>query len=92
MIGWTLGRYFFTRYVQITLYFLLGIFALPSCCSIFTENAKQARQFKPAYTVRAAPVPSRHARAFHHAADDSCSWRSFLSCNGDAHLTPTANI
>lgn len=28
MIGWTLGRYFFLRYVTITAYFLLGSFAL----------------------------------------------------------------
>lgn len=28
MIGWTLGRYFFLRYVVITTYFLLGSFAL----------------------------------------------------------------
>ncbi|GGA92696.1 LPS export ABC transporter permease LptG [Brucella endophytica] len=38
MIGWTLGRYFFTRYVKMTLYFLLGIFAL-SLLLDFTENA-----------------------------------------------------
>ena len=40
MIGWTLGRYFFIRYVQITLYFLLGIFAL-SLLLDFTENASK---------------------------------------------------
>lgn len=28
MIGWTLGRYFFTRYLTITLWFLAGVFAL----------------------------------------------------------------
>ncbi|RCW85264.1 LPS export ABC transporter permease LptG [Phyllobacterium bourgognense] len=28
MIGWTLGRYFFLRYVTITCYFLMGSFAL----------------------------------------------------------------
>ncbi|WP_143254992.1 LptF/LptG family permease, partial [Brucella abortus] len=52
MIGWTLGRYFFTRYVQITLYFLLGIFALALLLD-FTENANRLANL-PAYTVWAA--------------------------------------
>ncbi|MHC5306821.1 LPS export ABC transporter permease LptG [Bartonella sp. LJL80] len=38
MIGWTLGRYFFMRYIKITLYFLLGIFVLALLMD-FTENA-----------------------------------------------------
>lgn len=38
MIGWTLGRYFFLRYVKITVYFLLGIFVLALLMD-FTENA-----------------------------------------------------
>lgn len=38
MIGWTLGRYFFMRYIKITIYFLLGIFALALLMD-FTENA-----------------------------------------------------
>lgn len=38
MIGWTLGRYFFMRYVKITAYFLLGIFVLALLMD-FTENA-----------------------------------------------------
>jgi lipopolysaccharide export system permease protein len=52
MIGWTLGRYFFTRYVQITFYFLLGIFAL-SMLLDFTENASKLSNL-PDYTVWAA--------------------------------------
>lgn len=52
MIGWTLGRYFFIRYVQITLYFLLGIFAL-SLLLDFTENASKLSNL-PDYSVWAA--------------------------------------
>jgi lipopolysaccharide export system permease protein len=52
MIGWTLGRYFFMRYVQITLYFLLGIFALALLLD-FTENASKLANL-PGYTVWAA--------------------------------------
>lgn len=40
MIGWTLARYFFMRYVRITFYFLLGIFALALLLD-FTENANR---------------------------------------------------
>ncbi|MBK3745402.1 LPS export ABC transporter permease LptG [Paraburkholderia aspalathi] len=49
MIGWTLGRYFFMRYVQITLYFLLGIFALALLLD-FTENASKLANL-PGFTV-----------------------------------------
>lgn len=52
MIGWTLGRYFFMRYVKTTLYFLLGIFAL-SLLLDFTENASKLAAL-PDYTVWAA--------------------------------------
>ncbi len=52
MIGWTLGRYFFIRYVQITLYFLLGIFALALLLD-FTENASKLSNL-PDYSVWAA--------------------------------------
>ncbi|MBB3235223.1 LPS export ABC transporter permease LptG [Phyllobacterium endophyticum] len=38
MIGWTLGRYFFLRYVTITCYFLMGSFAL-SLILDFTEQS-----------------------------------------------------
>ncbi|MGU3574849.1 LPS export ABC transporter permease LptG [Brucellaceae bacterium C25G] len=40
MIGWTLARYFFMRYIRITSYFLLGIFALALLLD-FTENANR---------------------------------------------------
>lgn len=49
MIGWTLGRYFFMRYVKITSYFLLGIFAL-SLLLDFTENASKLSNL-PGYSV-----------------------------------------
>lgn len=52
MIGWTLGRYFFMRYVKTTLYFLLGIFAL-SLLLDFTENASRLAAL-PDYSVWAA--------------------------------------
>ncbi len=52
MIGWTLGRYFFMRYVKTTLYFLLGIFAL-SLLLDFTENASKLANL-PDYSVWAA--------------------------------------
>jgi len=48
VIGWTLGRYFFIRYVKITVYFLLGIFAL-SLLMDFTENAGRLAGL-PGYT------------------------------------------
>ncbi len=38
MIGWTLGRYFFQRYVMITLWFFTGIFALVFIID-FTEQS-----------------------------------------------------
>ncbi|MDR6431396.1 LPS export ABC transporter permease LptG [Brucella pseudogrignonensis] len=49
MIGWTLGRYFFVRYVQITFYFLLGMFALALLLD-FTENASKLANL-PGYSV-----------------------------------------
>lgn len=52
MIGWTLGRYFFIRYVQTTFYFLLGIFALALLLD-FTENASKLANL-PGYSVWAA--------------------------------------
>ncbi|MFC0246551.1 LPS export ABC transporter permease LptG [Falsochrobactrum ovis] len=52
MIGWTLSRYFFMRYVQITFYFLLGIFALALLLD-FTENASKLANL-PGYSVWAA--------------------------------------
>ncbi|MCF7646980.1 LPS export ABC transporter permease LptG [Bacillus subtilis] len=52
MIGWTLGRYFFMRYVKTTLYFLMGIFAL-SLLLDFTENASKLANL-PDYSVWAA--------------------------------------
>jgi len=48
MIGWTLGRYFFIRYVKITFYFLLGMFSL-SLLMDFTENAGRLAGL-PGYT------------------------------------------
>lgn len=48
MIGWTLGRYFFIRYVKITFYFLLGIFILALLLD-FTENAGRLSGL-PGYT------------------------------------------
>lgn len=52
MIGWTLGRYFFIRYMQTTFYFLLGIFALAMLLD-FTENASKLANL-PSYSVWAA--------------------------------------
>lgn len=52
MIGWTLGRYFFMRYVKTTLYFLAGIFAL-SLLLDFTENAGKLAAL-PDYSAWAA--------------------------------------
>ncbi|AQS41570.1 MAG: Permease YjgP/YjgQ family protein [Candidatus Tokpelaia hoelldobleri] len=40
MIGWTLGRYFFMRYVRVTFYFLLAVFML-SLLLDFTINASR---------------------------------------------------
>lgn len=48
MIGWTLGRYFFMRYVKITSYFVLGVFVL-SLLMDFTENAGRLANL-PGYT------------------------------------------
>ena len=49
MIGWTLFRYFFMRYVKITLYFLLGIFVLAILLD-FTENASKLSNL-PGYSA-----------------------------------------
>ncbi|GAA0590783.1 LPS export ABC transporter permease LptG [Paenochrobactrum glaciei] len=56
MIGWTLARYFFMRYVRITCYFLLGIFALALLLD-FTENANRMSSL-PNYSVMQAFVVS----------------------------------
>lgn len=50
MIGWTLGRYFFNRYVVITGWFLAGIFALVFIID-FTETASRFGNL-PAYTMQ----------------------------------------
>lgn len=49
MIGWTLGRYFFFRYVSITLWFLAGIFAL----SFIIDFTEQSSRFSalPGYSL-----------------------------------------
>ncbi|EJF90673.1 LPS export ABC transporter permease LptG [Bartonella tamiae] len=52
MIGWTLGRYFFLRYVKITIYFLLGIFILALLMD-FTENAARLSRL-PGYSALGA--------------------------------------
>ncbi|PYE88540.1 LPS export ABC transporter permease LptG [Phyllobacterium leguminum] len=49
MIGWTLGRYVFMRYVKMTLYFIVGIFALALLLD-FTENAGKLSAL-PDYTA-----------------------------------------
>ncbi len=40
MIGWTLGRYFFRRYIVITIWFLIGIFSLIFIID-FTEQSNR---------------------------------------------------
>ncbi|MDN2583075.1 LPS export ABC transporter permease LptG [Aquibium sp. ELW1220] len=40
MIGWTLGRYFFRRYIVITMWFLIGIFSLIFIID-FTEQSSR---------------------------------------------------
>ncbi|WP_455482412.1 LPS export ABC transporter permease LptG [Bartonella sp. B35(2025)] len=52
MIGWTLGWYFFIRYLRITFYFLLGIFFLVLLID-FTENSSRLTNL-PHYTVKDA--------------------------------------
>ena len=49
MIGWTLGRYFFRRYMVITLWFLIGIFALIFIVD-FTEQSNRLSGL-PGYTL-----------------------------------------
>lgn len=50
MIGWTLGRYFFNRYVVITGWFLAGIFSLVFIID-FTETASRFGNL-PGYTLQ----------------------------------------
>jgi lipopolysaccharide export system permease protein len=50
MIGWTLGRYFFTRYVTITLWFVVGVLAL-SFIIDFTELSNRSSGL-PGYSVQ----------------------------------------
>ncbi|WP_336276262.1 LPS export ABC transporter permease LptG [Bartonella sp. CB178] len=52
MIGWTLGRYFFVRYLKVTCYFLLGIIVLVFLID-FTENSGRLGYF-PHYTTKNA--------------------------------------
>ncbi|MGH6762766.1 MAG: LPS export ABC transporter permease LptG [Phyllobacterium sp.] len=52
MIGWTLGRYFFVRYIKILGYFLLGSFALGLLMD-FTELSRKLSAL-PDYTAWAA--------------------------------------
>ncbi|WP_019219665.1 LPS export ABC transporter permease LptG [Bartonella florencae] len=52
MIGWTLGQYFFIRYLKITCYFLGGIFILAFLID-FTENSARL-SYLPHYTARDA--------------------------------------
>ncbi|MBB4076098.1 lipopolysaccharide export system permease protein [Bartonella fuyuanensis] len=50
MIGWTLGRYFFIRYLKITCYFWGSIFILALLID-FTENSGRLSSF-PHYTAK----------------------------------------
>ncbi|MET0575616.1 MAG: LPS export ABC transporter permease LptG [Mesorhizobium sp.] len=52
MMGWTLGRYFFFRYVTITLWFFVGIFALVFIID-FTEFSSSTAGL-PGFTVQLA--------------------------------------
>ncbi|WP_455474528.1 LPS export ABC transporter permease LptG [Bartonella sp. B30(2025)] len=52
MIGWTLGRYFLIRYIKITCYFFIGIFALAFLID-FTENSGHL-SYLPHYTTQNA--------------------------------------
>ncbi|WP_332060379.1 LPS export ABC transporter permease LptG [Bartonella sp. CB74] len=52
MIGWTLGRYFFVRYLKTTFYFLLSIFVLVLLID-FTENSSRLA-YLPHYTTKNA--------------------------------------
>ncbi|MBX4336184.1 LPS export ABC transporter permease LptG [Bartonella raoultii] len=52
MIGWTLGRYFFIRYLKITCYFFGGIFVLALLID-FTENSGRLSSL-PHYTTKDA--------------------------------------
>ncbi|UXN04651.1 LPS export ABC transporter permease LptG [Bartonella sp. HY406] len=52
MIGWTLGRYFFIRYIRITFYFVIGIFTLAMLID-FSENAGRLASL-PGYSALGA--------------------------------------
>ncbi|AGF74351.1 putative permease, YjgP/YjgQ family [Bartonella australis AUST/NH1] len=52
MIGWTLGRYFFVRYLRTTCYFLIGICILTVLID-FTENSSRLAS-SPHYTAKGA--------------------------------------
>ncbi|MEL6088972.1 LPS export ABC transporter permease LptG [Bartonella schoenbuchensis] len=52
MIGWTLGRYFFVRYIKTTCYFVLSIFILALLID-FTENSGRLASL-PHYTAKGA--------------------------------------
>ncbi|WP_413154469.1 LPS export ABC transporter permease LptG [Bartonella sp. cb54] len=56
MIGWTLGRYFFVRYLKTTCYFLLSIFVLVLLID-FTENSNRLA-YLPHYTTKNALLVS----------------------------------
>lgn len=52
MIGWTLGRYFFTRYAAITIWLFFGLFALLFIID-FTEFSNRASGL-PGFTIQTA--------------------------------------
>ncbi|AFR26184.1 LPS export ABC transporter permease LptG [Bartonella quintana] len=52
MIGWTLGRYFFVRYLKMTCYFFGSIFVLAFLID-FTENSSRL-SYLPSYTAKDA--------------------------------------
>lgn len=52
MIGWTLGRYFFIRYLKTTCYFFVGVFILALLID-FTENSGRL-SYLPHYTAKSA--------------------------------------
>ena len=52
MIGWTLGKYFFKRYLVITVWFFIGIFTLAFLID-FTEFSSRTSDL-PKYSMQGA--------------------------------------
>ncbi|WP_297323608.1 LPS export ABC transporter permease LptG [uncultured Bartonella sp.] len=95
MIGWTLGRYFFIKYIKTTVYFLLGIFVL-SLLIDFTVNAGRLAGLQGysafgAIVISALRIPFNMQQLFPFVALFS-AMATLISLNRKMELVVTRSI